>query len=182
MNPASIRKTLTFSNIQKNILFFTSAALLISNIILAAFVISSKEKIIIIPPSITEEFSVSGSDFSDSYIEQMTIFFSDLLLDLTPDNIKYKSEILLKYVDSDSYHSLSEYYKAETEKYKKYKLSTKFDVQNIEITKNGAIIKGVMSSIFEDNYKKQQEACYKIEYKKGAIFQIKSFGKIDEKD
>ncbi|MDZ5762757.1 Type IV conjugative transfer system protein TraE N-terminal domain protein [Candidatus Cyrtobacter comes] len=119
MNPASIRKVLTSLNIKKNVLFLISVALLVSNVILSIFVISSKEKIIIVPPSLKEEFSVSGSDFSDSYIEQMTLFFSDLLLDLTPDNIKYKSEILLKYVDSSSYHALSEYYEKEAEKHKK---------------------------------------------------------------
>ena len=153
---------------QRNILLVVCSLLLISNIIFGIIALIKSEKTIIIP-ALKEEVEIQGKmGFSDSYIEQMTLFYIDMLFDLTPDNIDYKSQILLKHVDSKSYHNFVEHYKKEKEKYKKYKLSTKFDITSINILKNGETVEvsGVLSSHFGKGSEAQKQAIFVIGYTK----------------
>ena len=98
----------------------------------------------------------------------MTIFFLDLLLNLTPDNIQYKSGILLKYVEPSGYHAVAKYYKEEEEKYKKYRITTKFDLSGIRVMDRGmhVEVEGVFSSDLGEGSKAQKNVTYEIVYKK----------------
>ncbi len=150
MNPNYISEQNQTLYKQRNILLIICSLLIVSNVLFGIIGISKNNRTIIIP-ALKDTVSVVGKDgFSDSYIEQMTLFYVEMLLDLTPANIDYKSQILLKHVDSNSYHSFIEHYKEEKEKYKKYKLATKFDITNIKILKNSneVEITGILSSSF----------------------------------
>ena len=169
MNPLRVNKENQRLYIQRSMLLLIAGVLLVSNLLLSIFTISKKEKIIIVP-ALTEEASITGEDgFSESYIEKMTIFFIELLLDLTPDNIKYKSQILLKHAESGSYHTLVRHYKEEEDRYRKYRLATKFDITGMRILDSGnkVEIEGVLSSRFGEDSMKQKQVKYEVKYKKG---------------
>ena len=170
MNIVKISKDNQRLYIQRNILLLVVVVLLISNVFLSIWIFGKKEKLVIIP-AIKEEVEIrSGKErFSESYIEQMTIFFIELLLDLTPENIKYKSQILLKHVVPENYHSIAKHYKEEEERHKRYRLATKFDMVGMKILEGGerVEIEGVLSSRFGEESMKQKQVKYEVKYKKG---------------
>ena len=109
MNPLKSNEQNQVLYKQRNILLTICSLLLISNILFGIIGISKDDKTIIVP-ALKDTVLVTGkNNFSDSYIEQMTLFYIEMLLDLTPDNIDYKSQILLKHVNSKSYHSFIEH-------------------------------------------------------------------------
>lgn len=178
MNIVRISKDNQRLYLQRNILLLIAVVLLISNLFLSIWVIGRKERMIIIP-AIKEEVSVIGdSEFSESYVEQMTIFFVELLLDLTAENIKYKSQLLLKHVASENYHSFLKHYKEEEERYRKYRVATKFDIKGIKILEGGkrVEIEGLLSSRFGEDSMKQKEVVAR--YKKaGGRLLLEGFSK-----
>ena len=117
MNPSIVNEQNQVLYKQRTILLVVCSLLLIGNILFGIIAISKNDRTIIIP-ALKDAISVTGDNFSKSYIEQMTLFYIEMLLDLTPDNIDYKSQILLSHVDSASYHSFIQHYKEEVAKYK----------------------------------------------------------------
>lgn len=178
MNPNLLYQKQQQLRLQRNILLVLGLVLLFSNILLSIFVLNKADKTIIIPATLAREVAMVEGRFSDSYIEEMTIFFSNLLLDLTPETIDYKSSILLRFVEPSSYHVLQEYFVQEGVKYRKYNLSTNFHVKAIRVLSGGnmAEIDGILTSRFGEESMKENKVTYKIEYKGfGGRLQIVSF-------
>lgn len=179
MNIARISKDNQRLYLQRNILLVIAVVLLLSNLFLSIWVFGRKERTIIIP-ALSEKVSVRGGEFSESYIEQMTIFFVELLLDLTAENIKYKTQILLKHVASENYHSFLKHYKEEEERYRKYRVATKFDIKGMRILEGGKRVEidGLLSSRFGEESMRQKEVVYEARYKKGGgRILLEGFGK-----
>lgn len=167
MNPNLLYQKQQQLRLQRNILLILGLLLLGSNVLLSIFVFSKAEKTIIVPANLTREATIEGGNFSESYIEEMTIFFSSLLLDLTPETIDYKSSILLRFVEPNSYHTLQEYFVQEGIKHKQYNLSTHFRIKVIRILNHGNIaeIEGILMSRFGEESVKESKVTYGIEYK-----------------
>jgi type IV conjugative transfer system protein TraE len=186
MTPLEVNKHNQLLYKQRNIMLFICGLMIIGNILFGIVALSKQERIVIVP-HLKEEVSVEGSDgFSGSYLEQMTLFYVDMLLDLTADNIDYKSTVLLKHVDWGSYHSFIDYYKEEKAKYKKYGLATKFDVSGFKILNKGkeVEVRGVLSSSFGTGSMNQKTVTYIIGYSKshGKLL-VKTFNeKVKEKN
>jgi len=176
MNPAVLHQQTKSLFIQRNCLFVIASLLLVSNFCLAVTTLMHKEKTILVPATLSKDVAINGDHFSLEYLEEMTLFFSDLLLDLTPDNIAYKSAVALKYIHPSHYHELKEYFKTEEERFKKYGLTTKFTLANIKITKNAAEITGILNSKFGSESQQSKETVFVIEYiRSNQGLQIKSF-------
>ena len=168
MNPLIVNKQNQVLFRQRNILLAVCGLMVIGNILFGAIAITKQERTIIVP-ALKDEVNIIGSDgFNEAYIEQMTLLFTDLLLNLTPANIEYKSKVLLKHVDSRGYQDFIEHYKEEEKKYKKYRLATRFDITNIKIIGEGeeVEIKGVLNSSFGKGAEKQSQVTYSIGYSK----------------
>ncbi len=90
---------------QRNRLFYVIGVLGVVNILLAATVyfMIGKERVIVVPPVVSNDFWVATDSVSDSYLEQMTSFFSSLVLNVNPSNFSKRSEQLLQHVDPLSY-------------------------------------------------------------------------------
>lgn len=92
--------------VQRNAFLLFGVGMLISNFVLVLCVLYKTEKIILVPPQINKTFWLRGGEVSESYIEEMSVFLVDLLLDQTPANSSYKREMLLKYVDSSRFNEM----------------------------------------------------------------------------
>lgn len=185
MNPLKLQQDSAALYKQRNALIIISVVLLFINALFAVSYFSRTEKIILVPPHLTKEVGVSDNVFSESYIEEMTDFFATLMLNLTADNIKYRSSVLLKHVDSGSYHVIQNHFKEEEDKYLKYNLATQFTATDMKVNAQGlvCIIRGVLVSKFADTGAQENRVAYRIEYKnsKGRLL-IKSFLPIKEED
>lgn len=88
---------------QRNALLALVVVLLTVNVLQTVLLCVKREKTIIVPPELRQEFWVAGNRFAPSYLEEMGLFFTHLLLDVSPCNIMAQGEIVLRYVDSAFY-------------------------------------------------------------------------------
>jgi len=183
MDPLSIQRDSQRLFLQRNLLIVIGGALLITNVILAACLYGHTDRTIIVPAQLNQEVSLSGAEFSESYMEEMTTFFLGLLLDLTPDNVEYKSSLVLKHVAPGSYNDLKKYFKEEAEKHKKYSLATHFSVTAISVSSAmEREVTGMLTSRFGDTGKKDQQVSYRIGYRnKNGRLLLEKFELLEEK-
>lgn len=167
MDPNLAHQSLKTVIKQRNVLLGLCIILILTSFVLSLCVISKKERIMLIPAGLSREVEFIGSQVSVSYLEEMTAFFSTLLLELTPQNIEYKSKQLLKYVEPSAYHSLKKYFSEEMEKHKKYNLATNFTLLEIKVNPEEvcAEVRGVLGARFTEFGAEEQNVTYKISYR-----------------
>lgn len=167
MNPVVLQKHSQILFLQRNILLFLLLVLLVCVFILSVCLLLKSSKTVIVPASLSREVMLeNGSAFSDEYLEEMSMFFAHLLFDLNAFNVVHNSHILLRHVDSDSYHVLSEYFKVEEQKCKKYNLVTKYNIQKIRILEGGkgVELEGILESRFANDFVQRSNAKFVLEY------------------
>ena len=81
------QKRLTYLNVQRNLLIALSAILLTIVLLQTLLLFFKKERMIISPPELKQSYWVEGERFSNSYLEEMALFFTHLLLDVTEANV-----------------------------------------------------------------------------------------------
>lgn len=167
MDPQYTHQTLKVIYKQRNTLSIICMLLMLMNFFLSLCLLSKQEKTIIVPATLQKEVEFLNTAMPVGYLEEMTMFFMTLLLDLTPQNIEYKSKHLLRYVEPSSYHVMENYFKQELEKHKKYNFSTSFALTEVKIIPEAleAEIKGVLTSKFLEHGTDLQHVRYRIAYK-----------------
>lgn len=167
MEHAGLHQKLKMAISQRNILVLLGSVLLFANVVLAICLFSQKQRTIVVPANLRQEMEFKGNDISVSYLEEMSTFFSSLLLDLTPKNITHKSKLVLKHVEPSAYHTLQTYFEREQKKHQEYNLATYFHLT--EIVTNPELlyvdIYGVLTSQFGTEGAKEQNVSYRIKYK-----------------
>ena len=85
--------------------FFLKAAtlLLLIGLILNATFLKKDTIVMMSPPEVREEFWIGKEKASESYIEQMAVFFATLSGNLSPSNAAYNVNALLQYVTPGIY-------------------------------------------------------------------------------
>ena len=143
---------------QRNAALVAAGIMALSNLVLVTAYIFKGERTILVPPQLTRSFWFEGGDVSREYLEEMGLFISTLLLDMSPSSAPFKHQAILKYALPESYGSLKKKLLKDEEYYKELQLSTTFkpaqviaDPQNMTVT-----IKGYLAS-YMGNDKIQNE-------------------------
>lgn len=164
---------------QRNILLVLFIVSLFICLMQSVVIVTKDNKTIVIPTNLTKEISVSDYSVSRSYIEEMSNFFLSFLLDLTPSNINYKSDIILRHISADFYQEMKGYFTKEIAKYKEYALLTTFNLSELEIDEKALKVraKGQLITYFGKTGFKQEPVIYQIKYiYKGSKLLISKFG------
>lgn len=111
---------------QRNAWIGLSAFMAVSNMILSIALFLKHERIILVPPHITKTLWVEGGTVSKEYLEEMGLYMSKLLLDLSPTSFAYNHETLLKYATPEAYGALKKQLLEDGDYYTKLQLSTHF--------------------------------------------------------
>jgi conjugal transfer pilus assembly protein TraE len=119
---------------QRNAWIGISAGMVMSNIILSIALFLKNERTILVPPHITKTLWVEGGTISKEYLEEMGLYISKLLLDLSPTSFVYNHETLLRYAAPEAYGALKKQLLEDGEYYTKLQLSTHF--KPTEVTAN----------------------------------------------
>lgn len=85
----------------------------------------------LVPPSINQSFWVEDERVSDTYLVQMGIFMSNLYFNVTPDNVDFNHEQLLKYISSKTFGKMDSQLKIYSERIKNERASTNFSVTDV---------------------------------------------------
>lgn len=99
-------------------------ALIISLVIILAQL--GTERTIVVPPAIDKTFWVTKNKVSKEYLEQMGAFVGWLILDVSPESIDWKKDVLLSYVMPDQSGAMKTRQDLEAERLKKMNASTFF--------------------------------------------------------
>ena len=133
---------------QRNAALVTAGLVALSNVILVGAYVIKGERTILVPPQITKPMWVGGGEVSAEYLEEMALFFSTMLLDMSPASAHYKHEILLKYTTPENFGALKKQFVKDAEEYQSLQLSTTF--KPIEVFANPETlevsVKGDLSS------------------------------------
>lgn len=111
---------------QRNVWISISALMAMSNILLSTGLFFKKERTILVPPHITKTLWIEGGEVSKEYLEEMGLYMSKLLLDLSPTSFPYNHETLLRYATPEAYGALKKQFMDDGEEYTKLQLSTHF--------------------------------------------------------
>ena len=130
MNPSTLTRDLSQL---RAMVFGQAIALVLMSLCLVAtlFVIYAmvgRDRVVITPPSIDKTFWVSKDKVSGSYLEQMGSFIAWLTLDVSPESIEWKKQMLLQYVSPDVYGALQTRQDLEAERVRRLNATTQFSV------------------------------------------------------
>jgi conjugal transfer pilus assembly protein TraE len=143
---------------ERNVWLGISGALVISNVLLGAALLYKRERVVLVPPQITKSFWVQGHEVSKEYLEEIGLYMSKLLLDLSPSSFVYNHEVLLKYATPEAYGNLKQQLLQEGEQYKSLQLTTHFkpsqitaNPKNLEVEVQGTLTSYVAGRRVDDS-------------------------------
>ena len=86
---------------------------------------------VVTPPRIEKSFWITDNTASGEYVDQMAQWVSYLTLDVTPDNVQYKSDLLLKLAHPDYHGALQQKLRVNAEKIRRDNAATSFDIRTV---------------------------------------------------
>lgn len=170
---------------QRNLFLIFTMLLSITCLGLSVKLLSNREKVILLP-GLNQEVWVSNHGVSKGYLEETSLMYLPLLLDLNPEIIDYKAAIIFKYIsqsDPTYMQNIQSYFADSKEKYKKFALSTYFSIKNLAVdSKNLQVIAaGMLTSRFGDKGFEVSPACYQLSYEwLGGQLRLKEFARVNE--
>lgn len=170
--------------LQRNILAGVCVISLVSNLILASCVFMQERQTYIIPAHFNKDMVLSNKRLSISYLEEISVFYLDLLLGLNESNINYNTSLLLRHIHPDFYNQISKFLNEEKKRYKEYRLSTHFKLTKLEVDDKNLIVdaSGILTSYFGESGKSSDLVNYRLEYDySGGVLTIKNFIILKEK-
>jgi len=164
--------------LQRNILAGICLLTLVGNIILASCILSNERQTYIIPAHFNKEMLLSNKRLSVSYLEEISVFYLELLLGLNESNIDYKSSLVLRHIHPSFYKQISQFLEEEKKRYKEYRLSTYFKLTKLNIDDQNLVAEasGVLISYYGNSGKSHDQVSYRVEYDYSAgVLTIKNF-------
>jgi type IV conjugative transfer system protein TraE len=163
---------------ERNHIALLAVLMMVSNVLLVAFLFTNKERVVLVPAQIQTEMWTERKAVSKEYLEEMTLFFTHLLLDVSPHSMPYQRDVILRNVDPSLYNFLKHKLVKEQEKYKKENLSTSFRPTKVIVntTTLESLVEGYLTSFVGGKAVQQITDIYRISfrYEAGRLF-IKSF-------
>lgn len=131
------------------------------------FLMVGREKIVIVPPNIEKSFWVSAQHVSPEYLSEMTTFFANLRLNVTPQSASLQRETILRYTDPTYYNILNSQLVQETDHITEQHISIAFFPVNVKVdTKHfKAIIVGDLKSYVGETTLPTKRARYLVSYR-----------------
>ncbi len=148
------------------------------NVLLTLILFNAHERVVVVPPILNTSVWTEKGTVSQSYLEEMAVFFAKQILDITPSTASYQREHLLRYVDPSFYHALRKKMIDEEEHYKKDNISMSFrplsavvNVKALQVT-----ITGLLQQYVANKFVHQTKEVYELgfSYQAGQLL-IKNF-------
>lgn len=131
----------------RNALLLISFGLLLSNMCLVIRLLRDDTRTIVVPPILHKSFWVERGRVSPEYLEEMGLFLTHLMLDVSPGSAKHQREVLLRYVSPQFYNALKQRLEREEAFLRKEQISLSFKPTQILVDskKRYVEITGVMN-------------------------------------
>ena len=177
MDPLLLTKKLKKILKERTLLATLLVVSILINLVCSLIIFRKQEKVIIVPATISREFWIENDSSSKEYIEEMAVFFVNLLLDCSPSSMKYQKEIILKHTDPRLYNKLNNKLTLEEELFRKENLTTSFRMVDLKVNRTAlsATITGILTTNVSDKQVSKEEKTFRLCFcmKNGRLF-IKS--------
>ena len=172
---------------QRNIFIVLCMLSLICLLIVSLKLLSTNERTILIP-GLNQEAWASDKGVSSSYLEETTVMYLPLLLDLDSTSIDWKRDRIMTYVSNSNELNLkllTEYFARVKEQYNQFSLSTHFALKKLVTNPEKLKVKayGQLVSRFGDRGFESEIAAYSLSYEwvAGRLL-IKEFTKLSKEE
>lgn len=157
------------------------------NLVLALFLLLNGVKIhtILVPPEISKTMWVEVDQASDEYLQDMSFFIGQLVLNTTPLGVEYQGKLLRKYACSDGYGALDTIIRNNAARLKHDSASTLFSSQLVKIDRKSmrVAMQGLQSTFIGDRRVADESKTYLIGFdQSGGKLCVKEFYEASEKD
>ncbi len=172
-NIASMRK-------QRNLFLMLTIALCFSTLLVSFKLAVTDEKVVLVP-GLRSEMMVSKNGISASYLEEFSLLFLNHLLDLSPETIAHKKDLVLKYTTHHNKAAMAkivDYFGKAELSYKKFGLTTYFTVKNLELNMEEleVVAHGLLTSYYGRKGHISEDEDYKLSFEfQGGQLRLKSF-------
>ncbi len=125
-----------------------------------------RDRTVVTPPNLEKSFWITSSTASASYIEQMALWSAGLILDVTADNVEFKSRLLLEYAHPQAHGTLKERQALEARRLKRDNAATYFVMQTIRSVPEqlAAVITGRLNTLINGTPVTQVEKHYLVRF------------------
>jgi type IV conjugative transfer system protein TraE len=172
---------------QRNIFMVLCMLSLVCLLIVSLKLLSTHERTILIP-GLNQEAWASDKGVSSSYLEETTVMYLPLLLDLDSTSIDWKRDRIMTYVSNSNELNLkllTEYFARVKEQYNQFSLSTHFALKKLVTNPEQLKVKayGQLVSRFGDRGFESEIAAYSLSYEwvAGRLL-IKEFTKLSKEE
>lgn len=171
---------------QRNLFLCVAGMMLVSNFLLSIKLYRSEEIVTAIP-GLSRTISISESGVSEGYLEEWSLLYLSALLDLSPETVEHKRNMILKHTSASNkkyLQNIKEYFANSIEEHRKFGITTYFTPKNLTIdTKNLKVTaRGVLTSSFGKRAAPKEEVViYLISFDQvGRIIKLKEFYRVKE--
>ena len=170
---------------QRNLFVGLTLLLSVSLMFVSIKLVRMDEKTVLVP-GLTQEVWTKEGGVSASYLEESTLMYLPLLLDLNPEIIDHKAAVIFKYVsqsDASYMKRVQDYFADAAKKYKQFALSTYFSVKNLEVDTKRMLVKanGVLTSRYGEEGFETTKISYLLKYEwTGGKLRLKEFEQYKE--
>lgn len=126
---------------QRNIFLAFSILLLITNLISSSLLFIKNERVILMPPELSASIWIEHDRVSSSYLEEMGMYFTHLMLDKTPASAHGNNTVLLRYIEPSYFSSFKKQLMEDDDRLIKNTLSTRFVPEKINSNPNSKMVK-----------------------------------------
>ncbi len=159
---------------QRNLLMSFVVLLALLSVIQAMALIFKSDHVVIIPPEVSQRFWIERNRASKAYLEEMGMFFANLVLDSSPSSSAYQREVLLRYALPEAYSNLKSQLMEDEQRLKKENLSTSFKPISVKVNRRLNLVEltGDLLGYVGNKRISQSRDTYlmKLEFQKGRIF------------
>jgi conjugal transfer pilus assembly protein TraE len=106
-----------------------------ANVLIGAFLVTQgvTVKTHLVPPEMNKAMWVENNDASDGYLEEMSTYVSQLILNAAPTGVEYQGKVLKRYVCSDNYGVMDSLIRQNADRLKKDNATTLFSTRIAKI-------------------------------------------------
>jgi conjugal transfer pilus assembly protein TraE len=147
--------------------------------------IHGSERTVITPGAINKSMWITDRTMSESGIEMWAAWLSWLKLDVTPESVDYKNEIVLKHTHPGQAGAMKERQLLDAEKIKKENLASTFAIQSIVVNdkKIAAVLQGRLQTFVNGRMVTSTEKFYFVRFTvNGATPQLQIFKEVSHGD
>ena len=164
---------------QKNFLLGFLGIALLLNILQVVERLTVTEKIIVLPPSITKDVWIKGNTVSESYLEEWSLYLTNILLNVSEKTIGYQAELALRHVSPDFSGKIKKKFKNDTTNLQKNNATTTFSPKEIKVIEKTmtVFVTGTFSTYVGKERVSAHEQTYQLNFvfNKGRFLQLTNF-------